>query len=108
MDGKISEIIDNVLDIDDYLNNNKIENINSINSWNKLTYLDNNLYNKSKKIFTSPIENEKNKEKDYNPKETQNSININSINIINDKKEKKILNENLFKGKGFTTNIDFF
>ena len=34
--------------------------------------------------------------------------NINTINIINDKKEKKILNENLFKGKGFRTNIDFF
>ena len=109
MDGKISEIIDNVLDTDDYINNNKIENnINTINSWNKLTYLDNDIFNKNKKILPSPIENEKSKEKDINPKDSQNSININSINIINDKKEKKILNENLFKGKGFRTNIDFF
>ena len=109
MDGKISEIIDNVLDTDDYINNNKIENnINTINSWNKLTYLDNEIFNKNKKILPSPIENEKSKEKDINPKDSQNSININSINIINDKKEKKILNENLFKGKGFRTNMDFF
>ena len=109
MDGKISEIIDNVLDTDDYINNNKIENnINTINSWNKLTYLDNDIFNKNKKILVSPIENEKSKEKDINPKDSQNSININSINIINDKKEKKILNENLFKGKGFRTNMDFF
>ena len=109
MDGKISEIIDNVLDTDDYINNNKIENnINTINSWNKLTYLDNDIFNKNKKILPSPIENEKSKEKDINPKDSQNSININSINIINDKKEKKILNENLFKGKGFRTNMDFF
>ena len=107
MDGKISEIIDNVLDTDDYLNNNKLENINSINSWNKLTYLDNDSCNKNKIILPSPIENEK----DNTLKESQNSININSINIINDKKEvkeKKILNENLFKGKGFRTNMDFF
>ena len=109
MDGKISEIIDNVLDTDDYINNNKIENnINTINSWNKLTYLDNDIFNKNKKILPSPIENEKSKEKDINTKDSQNSININSINIINDKKEKKILNENLFKGKGFRTNMDFF
>ena len=109
MDGKISEIIDNVLDTDDYINNNKIENnINTINSWNKLTYLDNDIFNKNKKILPSPIENEKSKEKDINPKDSQNSININSINIINEKKEKKILNENLFKGKGFRTNMDFF
>ena len=111
MEGKISEIIDNVLDTDDYLNNNKLENINSINCWNKLTYLDNDSFNKNKIILPSPLENEKNKEKDNNLKESQNSININSINIVNDKKEikeKKILNENLFKGKGFRTNIDFF
>ena len=31
MDGKISEIIDNVLDSDGYLNNNKAEDINSVN-----------------------------------------------------------------------------
>ena len=107
MDGKISEIIDNVLDVDDYLNNNKQENINSINSWNQLTYLDSNLFkkgqdkNKDNDKLPSPIEDEKKVEKDK-------IDNNNSINIINDKKEKKILNENLFKGKGFRTNIDFF
>ena len=42
MDGKISEIIDNVLDTDDYINSNTQESFNSANSWNKLTYLDNN------------------------------------------------------------------
>ena len=105
MDGKISEIIDNVLDTDDYFNNNKQENINSINSWNQLTYLDKDLFKKDKdkekdiNKLPSPIEDEKEKEE---------KDNINSINIINDKKEKKILNENLFKGKGFRTNMDFF
>ena len=110
MDGKISEIIDNVLDTDDYFNNNKQEDINSINSWNEITYLDKNLFKKEKEKdklpspvpVPVPLEDEKVKENDKKIK------NINSINIINDKKEKKILNENLFKGKGFRTNIDFF
>lgn len=106
MDGKISEIIDNVLDTDDYLNNNKQENINSINSWNELTYLDKNLFKKDKLL--SPIEDEKEKESKIEKNFNSINNNNNSINIINDKKEKKILNENLFKGKGFRTNIDFF
>ena len=108
MDGKISEIIDNVLDIDDYLNNNKQENISSINSWNQLTYLDKSVFKKEKDKFPSPIEDEKFKEKNKNEENCKNETSINSINIINEKKEKKILNENLFKGKGFRTNIDFF
>ncbi len=106
MDGKISEIIDNVLDTDDYLNNNKQENINSINSWNELTYLDKNLFKKDK--LPSPIEDEKEKENKIEKNFNSINNNNNSINIISDKKEKKILNENLFKGKGFRTNIDFF
>ena len=101
MDGKISEIIDNVIDTDIYLKDNKQENINSINSWNQLTYLDVNLIKKEKDQSLSPNQNEK-------TKETKTEINKNSINIINDKKEKKVLNENLFKGKGFRSNIDFF
>ena len=111
MDGKISEIIDNVLDTDDFFNNNKQEDINSVNSWNEITYLDKNLFKKEKEKdklpspLQLPLEDEKVKENDKNNK---NEKNINSINIINDKKEKKILNENLFKGKGFRTNIDFF
>ena len=110
MDGKISEIIDNVLDTDDFFNNNKQENINSINSWNEITYLDKNLFKKEKDKdkLPSPIEDEKVKENDKKINNNKNEKNINSINIINDKKEKKILNENLFKGKGFRTNIDFF
>ena len=103
MDGKVSEIIDNVLDTDDYnINSNTQESFNSANSWTKLTYLDNKLLKKEplKNNLPSPIETEK---------EEKNNTNINSINIINNKKEeKKILNENLFKGKGFRTNIDFF
>ena len=114
MDGKISEIIDNVLDTDDYFNNNKQEDINSINSWNEITYLDKNLFKKEKEKdklpspVPVPLEDEKVKESDKKNKNSKNEKNINSINIINDKKEKKILNENLFKGKGFRTNIDFF
>ena len=108
MDGKISEIIDNVLDTDDYINSNTQESFNSANSWNKLTYLDNNkLFKKDKDKdksnnnhkLPSPIESEK-IENDSN----KNEININKIN----NEPKKILNENLFKGKGFRTNIDFF
>ena len=107
MDGKISEIIDNVLDTDDYINSNLQESFNSANSWNKLTYLDNNkLFKKDKEKdninnnnLPSPIESEK-IENDLN----KNAININKIN----NEPKKILNENLFKGKGFRTNIDFF
>ena len=105
MDGKISEIIDNVLDTDDYINSNTQESFNSANSWNKLTYLDNNkLFKKDKdksnnNKLSSPIESEK-IENDSN----KNEININKIN----NEPKKVLNENLFKGKGFRTNIDFF
>ena len=104
MDGKISEIIDNVLDTDEYINTNTQESFNSANSWNKLTYLDNNkLFQKDKdknnNKLTSPIESEK-----VESNSNKNSININIIN----NKPKKILNENLFKGKGFRTNIDFF
>ena len=105
MDGKISEIIDNVLDTDDYINSNTQESFNSANSWNKLTYLDNNkLFKKDKdksnnNKLSFPIESEK-IENDSN----KNEININKIN----NEPKKVLNENLFKGKGFRTNIDFF
>ena len=107
MEGRISEIIDNVLDTDDYFNNNKQEDINSVNSWNEITYLDKNIFKKEKEKdkFPSPIEDEKAKEEE---KKFKNEKNINSISVVNDKKEKKILNENLFKGKGFRTNIDFF
>ncbi len=108
MDGKISEIIDNVLDTDDYINSNTQESFNSANSWNKLTYLDNNkLFKKDKdkdksnnnNKLPSPIESEK-----IENVSNKNEININKIN----NEPKKILNENLFKGKGFRTNIDFF
>ena len=102
MDGKVSEIIDNVLDTDDYnINTNTQESFNSTNSWTKLTYLDNKLVKKevNKINLPSPIEAEK-------EENNNNSINI---NLNNNKKEgKKILNENLFKGKGFRTHIDFF
>ena len=102
MDGKVSEIIDNMIDTDDYINPNTQESFNSASSWNKLTYLDDNkLFKKDKKNnnLPSPIEIEK-EEKTTN-KNTKNNININ-------KETKKILNENLFKGKGFRTNMDFF
>ena len=101
MDGKVSEIIDNMIDTDDYINPNTQESFNSANSWNKLTYLDNNkLFKKDKENnLPSPIESEK----------EENTSNKNTINNININKEtKKILNENLFKGKGFRTNMDFF
>ena len=103
MDGKISEIIDNVLDTDDYINSKIQESFNSANSWNKLTYLDSNnkifKKDKNKNELPSPIESEKD----------EININKNTINNNNIKNEpKKILNENLFKGKGFRTNFDFF
>ena len=104
MEGKISEIIDNVLDTDDYLNNNKQGNIISVNSWDDLTYMNKDLFKKDN--LPSLIEDEK--EKEEKKQDSINNINNNSINIIKDKKEKKILNENLFKGKGFRTNMDFF
>ena len=94
MDGKISEIIDNVLDVDDLIDNNKKDNINSVNSWNQLTYLDANSLKKPK----PQIEEDK--------KETLETSN--KINEIPPKKETKILNENLFKNKGFRSNIDTF
>ena len=103
MDGKISEIIDNVLDTDDFINSKTQESFNSANSWNKLTYLDSNnkifKKDKNKNELPSPIESEKD----------EININKNTINNNNIKNEpKKILNENLFKGKGFRTNFDFF
>ena len=107
MEGKISEIIDNVLDTDDFLNKNKTDDINSVNSWNELTYLDKNIFkkDKDKDKLPSPINDDKIKEK-YKKKEINK--NDEPINKIIEKKEKKILNENLFKGKGFRTNMDFF
>ena len=102
MDGKISEIIDNMIDTDDYINPNTQESFNSASSWNKLTYLDDNkLFKKDKKNNNYPSPIEIDKEENTSNKDTINNININ-------KETKKILNENLFKGKGFRTNIDFF
>ena len=104
MDGKVSEIIDNMIDTDDYINPNTQESFNSASSWNKLTYLDDNkLFKKDKKNnnLPSPIEIDK-------EENTSNKNTINNINVNINKETKKILNENLFKGKGFRTNIDFF
>ncbi len=102
MDGKVSEIIDNMIDTDDYFNPNTQESFNSASSWNKLTYLDDNkLFKKDKKNNNLPSPIEIDKEENTSNKNTINNININ-------KETKKILNENLFKGKGFRTNIDFF
>ena len=102
MDGKVSEIIDNMIDTDDYINPNTQESFNSASSWNKLTYLDDNkLFKKEKKNNNLPSPIEIDKEENTSNKNTINNININ-------KETKKILNENLFKGKGFRTNIDFF
>ena len=102
MDGKVSEIIDNMIDTDDYINPNTQESFNSASSWNKLTYLDDNkLFKKEKKNNNPPSPIEIDKEENTSNKNTINNININ-------KETKKILNENLFKGKGFRTNIDFF
>ena len=102
MDGKVSEIIDNMIDTDDYINPNTQESFNSASSWNKLTYLDDNkLFKKDKKNNNYPSPIEIDKEENTSNKNTINNININ-------KETKKILNENLFKGKGFRTNIDFF
>ena len=104
MDGKISEIIDNVLDTDDYINSNTQESFNSANSWNKLTYMDNNkLFKKEKEKHIDNPQSQNESEKVDN---NQNKISINNYNINNE--PKKILNENLFKGKGFRTNLDFF
>ena len=104
MDGKISEIIDNVLDTDDYINSNTQESFNSANSWNKLTYMDNNkLFKKEKEKH---IDNPQSKNESEKVDNNQNKISINNYNINNE--PKKILNENLFKGKGFRTNLDFF
>ena len=104
MDGKVSEIIDNMIDTDDYINPYTQESFNSASSWNKLTYLDDNkLFKKDKKNnnYPSPIEIDK-------EENTSNKNTINNINVNINKETKKILNENLFKGKGFRTNIDFF
>ena len=100
MDGKISEIIDNVIDAEEYLNNDNKKNINSINSWTKLTYLDSNIFSKMKPSSS-------NKEEIKEKPNLENSK-INTISINEPKKGNIILNENLFKGKGYRTNIDFF
>ena len=93
MDGKISEIIDNVLDTDDYINSNTQESFNSANSWNKLTYMDNNkLFKKEKEKHKDNPQSQNESEKvDNNP----NKITINNYNINNE--PKKILNEKAAK-----------
>ena len=86
--GSISEMIDNVLDEEDYLNQEQL--LRKTTDWKNTSFKIGELEDsKNQEIFQTAIQTSYKKNKE-------------------DKKEIKILNENLFKGKGFRTNKEEF
>jgi hypothetical protein len=86
--GSISEMIDNVLDEEDYLNQEQL--LRKTSDWKNTSFKIGELEDsKNQEIFQTAIQKSYKKNKE-------------------DKKEIKILNENLFKGKGFRTNKEEF
>ena len=86
--GSISEMIDNVLDEEDYLNQEQL--LRKTTDWKNTSFKIGELEDsKNQEIFQTGIK------KSYKENKEDN-------------KEIKILNENLFKGKGFRTNKEEF
>ena len=86
--GSISEMIDNVLDEEDYLNQEQL--LRKTTDWKNTSFKIGELEDsKNQEIFQTGIKTSYKKNKE-------------------DNKEIKILNENLFKGKGFRTNKEEF
>ena len=86
--GSISEMIDNVLDEEDYLNQEQL--LRKTSDWKNTSFkIGESEDSKNQEIFQTAIQKSYKKNKE-------------------DKKEIKILNENLFKGKGFRTNKEEF
>lgn len=86
--GSISEMIDNVLDEEDYLNQEQL--LRKTSDWKNTSFkIGESEDSKNQEIFQTAIQTSYKKNKE-------------------DKKEIKILNENLFKGKGFRTNKEEF
>ena len=91
--GSISEMIDNVLDEEDYVNQEQL--LRKTSDWKNSSFKIGELEDsKNQEIFQTEIQiyNKKNKDENKN----------------NENKEKKIMNENLFIGKGFRTNKEEF
>ncbi len=86
--GSISEMIDNVLDEEDYLNQEQL--LRKTTDWKNTSFKIGELEDsKNQEIFQTGIKTSYKKNKE-------------------DNKEIKIVNENLFKGKGFRTNKEEF
>lgn len=92
--GSISEMIDNVLDEEDYVNQE--QKFRKTSDWK----------NTSMKISES--EDSKNQEIFQTGIQIKNKNNSQNKNNENNTEDSKILNEDLFKGKGFRTNKESF
>ena len=96
--GSISEMIDNVLDEEDYVNQEQL--LRKTSDWKNSSFKIGELEDsKNQEIFQTEIQIYNKKNKDENK---------NNENKNNENKERKIMNENLFIGKGFRTNKEEF
>ena len=92
--GSISEMIDNVLDEEDYVNQE--QKFRKTSDWKNTSYkINESEDSKNQEIFQTGIQ-------------IKNKNNSQNKNNENNTEDSKILNEDLFKGKGFRTNKESF
>ena len=92
--GSISEMIDNVLDEEDYVNQE--QKFRKTSDWKNTSYkINESEDSKNQEIFQTGIQ-------------ITNKNNSQNKNNENNTEDSKILNEDLFKGKGFRTNKESF
>ena len=92
--GSISEMIDNVLDEEDYVNQD--QKFRKTSDWKNTSYkINESEDSKNQEIFQTGIQ-------------IKNKNNSQNKNNENNTEDSKILNEDLFKGKGFRTNKESF
>ena len=92
--GSISEMIDNVLDEEDYVNQE--QKFRKTSDWKNTSFkINESEDSKNQEIFQTGIQ-------------IKNKNNSQNKNNENNTEDSKILNEDLFKGKGFRTNKESF
>ena len=92
--GSISEMIDNVFDEEDYVNQE--QKFRKTSDWKNTSYkINESEDSKNQEIFQTGIQ-------------IKNKNNSQNKNNENNTEDSKILNEDLFKGKGFRTNKESF
>ena len=92
--GSISEMIDNVFDEEDYVNQE--QKFRKTSDWKNTSYkINESEDSKNQEIFQTGIQ-------------IKNKNNSQNKNNENNTEDSKILNEDLFKGKGYRTNKESF